>query len=204
MNVRGGTETNRKCFADICKSWQSRVGSQYRIYCLIDALKAINTPQRHLDNKHRQLILPICTRFIANLTLQTLADIGKALPISLCATPYSLQYYNPVKGYLKVVYSLQLMLLDTCFIYNAEKCEHSKWQTLLPKKGYIICVMQASIGILNSSCSRHHLDSLFIKNPLDQHSSISSLFFFKSTWTCWLTTSKIKFSEDLLSLSCFF
>ena len=86
--VRGGTETNRQCFADICKSRQSRFGSKSRIYCRNDALKNINTAQRHLDNKHRQLILPICTRIIANLTLQTLADIGKALPISLCAAPY--------------------------------------------------------------------------------------------------------------------
>ena len=84
---RGGTETNQQCFADICESRQSRFGSKSRIYCRIDALKTINTAQRHLDNKHRQLILPICTRFIADLTLQTLADIGKALPISLCAAP---------------------------------------------------------------------------------------------------------------------
>ena len=63
------------------------IGSKSRIYCQIDALKIINTAQRHLDNKHRQLILPICARFIANLTLQTLADIGKGLPISLCAAP---------------------------------------------------------------------------------------------------------------------
>ena len=86
--LRGGTETNRQCFADICKSRQSQFGSKSRIYCRIDALKTINTAQRHLDNKHRQLILPICTRFIANLTLQTLADICKLLPISLCAAPY--------------------------------------------------------------------------------------------------------------------
>ena len=85
--VRSGTETNRQCFADICKSRQSQFGSKSRIYCLIDALKTMNTAQRHLDNKHRQLILPICTRFIANLTLQTLPDICKALPISLCAAP---------------------------------------------------------------------------------------------------------------------
>ena len=84
---RGGTETNRQCFTDICKSRQSQFGSKSRIYCRIDALKTINTAQRHLDKKHRQLILPICTRFIANLTLQTLADICKALPISLCAAP---------------------------------------------------------------------------------------------------------------------
>ena len=57
------------------------------MYCRIDALKTINTSKRHLNNKHRQLILPICTGFIANLTLQTLADIGKALTISLCAAP---------------------------------------------------------------------------------------------------------------------
>ena len=85
--LRGGTETSRQCFADICNSRQSRFGSKSRIHCRIDALKTINTAQRHLENKHRQLILPICTRFIANLTLQTLADIGKALPISLCAAP---------------------------------------------------------------------------------------------------------------------
>ena len=65
-NLRGGTETNRQCFADIWKSRQSQFGSKSRIYCRIDALKTINTVQRHLDNKHRQLILPICTRFIAN------------------------------------------------------------------------------------------------------------------------------------------
>ena len=76
-DLRGGTETSRQCFADICKSRQSRFGSKSRIYCRIDALKTINTAQIHLDNKHRQLILPICTRFIANLTLQTLADIGQ-------------------------------------------------------------------------------------------------------------------------------
>ena len=85
--LRGGTETNRQCFADIYKNRQSQFGSKSRIYCRIDALKTINTAQRHLDNKHRQLILPIWTRFIANLTLQTLADICKALPISLCAAP---------------------------------------------------------------------------------------------------------------------
>ena len=85
--LRGGTETNRQCFADICKSRQSRFGSKSRIYCRIDALKTINTAKRHQDNKHRQLILPICPTFIANLTLQTLADIGKALPFSLCAAP---------------------------------------------------------------------------------------------------------------------
>ena len=86
-HYRGGTETNRQCFADICKSRQSRFGSKSRIYCRIDALKTINTAQRQLDNKHRQLILPICTRFIANLALPILADIGKALPISFRATP---------------------------------------------------------------------------------------------------------------------
>ena len=85
--LRDGTDTNRQCFADICKSRQSRFGSKSRIYCRIDARKIINIAQRHLENKHRQLILPICTRFIANFTLQTLADIGKALPISLCAAP---------------------------------------------------------------------------------------------------------------------
>ena len=85
--LRGGTETNRQCFADICKSRQSRFGSKSRIYCRIDALKTINTAQRHVDTKHRQLILPTCTRFIANLTLPTLVDIGNALPISLCAVP---------------------------------------------------------------------------------------------------------------------
>ena len=84
---RGGTENNRQYFADICKGRQSRFGSKLRIYYRIDALKTINTTQKQLDNKHRQLILSICTRFIANLTLQTLADIGKALPISLCAAP---------------------------------------------------------------------------------------------------------------------
>ena len=83
-SIRGGTETNRQCFADMCKSRQSRFGSKSRIYFPIDALNTLNKTQRHLDNKHRQLILPICTRFITNLTLQTLADIGKALPISLC------------------------------------------------------------------------------------------------------------------------
>ena len=87
LKLRGGTETNRQCFADICKSRQSKFGSKYMINCRIDALKTINTAQRHLDNKQRQLILPIYTRFIANLTLQTLADIGKAFPISLCAAP---------------------------------------------------------------------------------------------------------------------
>ena len=85
--LRGGTETNRQCFADICKSRQSRFGSKSGIYCWIDALKTINTAQRHVGNKHRQLILPICTTFIANLVLPTLADIGNALPISLCAVP---------------------------------------------------------------------------------------------------------------------
>ena len=59
-----------------------------RIYCRIDALKAINTAQRHLDNKHRQLILPICTRFIANLTfvdscryLQSVAELVYVPPL---------------------------------------------------------------------------------------------------------------------------
>ena len=86
--IRGGTETNRQCFTDICKSRQSRFGSKSGMYCRIDTLKTINTAQRHVDNKHRQLILPICIRFIANLALPTLADIGNALPISLCAVPY--------------------------------------------------------------------------------------------------------------------
>ena len=85
--IRGGTVTNRQCFADICKSRQSRFGSKSWMYCRIDTLKTINTAQRHVDNKHRQLILPICIRFIANLALPTLADIGNALPISLCAVP---------------------------------------------------------------------------------------------------------------------
>ena len=99
----GGTETNRQCFADICKSWQSRFDSKSRIYCLIDALKSINTTQRHFDYKQRQLILSICTRFNANLTLQTLADIGKALPISLCAAPWYVQYYLIIQSSSKTV-----------------------------------------------------------------------------------------------------
>ena len=85
--LRGGTETNRQCFADICKSRQSRFDSKSGIYCRIDALKTISTAQIHLDNKHTQLILPMCARFIANLALPTLADIGKALPISFRAAP---------------------------------------------------------------------------------------------------------------------
>ena len=92
--LRGGTETNRQCFTDICKIRQSRFGSKSGIHCRIDALKIINTAQRHVDNKHRQLILPICTRFIANLALPTLADIGNALPISLCAVPNDIYTFN--------------------------------------------------------------------------------------------------------------
>ena len=111
--IRGGTETNRQCFADICKSRQSRFGSKSRIYCRIDALKTINIAQRHLDNRHRQLILPICTRFTANLTLQTLADIGKVLPISLCAAPNSrnLCFYSFSAS---VSFDFETRIMSTC------------------------------------------------------------------------------------------
>ena len=43
--VRGGTETNRQCFADICKSRQSQFGSKSRLYCQIDALKGVLHPR---------------------------------------------------------------------------------------------------------------------------------------------------------------
>ena len=128
--VRGGTETNRQCFADICKSRQSRFGSKSRIYCRIDALKTINTVQKHLDNKHRQLILPICTRFIANLTLQTLADIGKALPISLCAAPKVCTDFSPAK----LVKDIQ-QTINGC---NLRLCSSLRWWHF--NKPYIITI----------------------------------------------------------------
>ena len=56
-------KTNRQCFADICKSRQSRFGSKSRIYGRIDSLKTINTAQRHLDNKYCLFsVLSLCCR----------------------------------------------------------------------------------------------------------------------------------------------
>ena len=82
-----GTWTNRQRFAVICNSLQGQVDNESYLHrnVWLSMFLSMCVCTRCIVQRHQ---IGNTIRFIANFTLPTIADIGKAFPISLCAAPY--------------------------------------------------------------------------------------------------------------------